>query len=62
LPGLIADDQNTSTFPAPAEETSKNTTLHMLKERQAQYKQAAVQTKRAGNSDLAIQYVRIAKV
>ncbi|PNF27118.1 Coiled-coil and C2 domain-containing protein 1-like [Cryptotermes secundus] len=61
LPGLVADDQNTSTSPSPAEETSENMTLNMLKERQAQYKQIAVLTKRAGNSDLAIQYVRIAK-
>jgi hypothetical protein len=63
LPGLVADNQNTSTFPSPAEEISENTTtLNMLKERQAQYKQAAVQAKRAGNSGLAIQYVRVAKV
>jgi hypothetical protein len=63
LPGLVADDQNTSTFPSSAEETSENAaTLNMLKERQALYKRAAVQAKRAGNSDLAIKYVRIAKV
>lgn len=62
LPGLVADNQNTSTFPSAAEQTSENTTtLNMLKERQAQYKQVAVQAKRAGNSDLAIQYVRVAK-
>jgi hypothetical protein len=63
LPGLVADNQNISTFPSPAEQTSENmTTLDMLKERQAQYKRAAVQAKKAGNSNLAIQYVRIVKV
>jgi hypothetical protein len=34
----------------------------MLKERQSQYKRAALQAKRAGNSNLAIQYVRTVKV
>jgi hypothetical protein len=37
-------------------------TLNMLKERQDLYKRAAVQAKRAGNNNLAIQYVRTAKV
>jgi hypothetical protein len=80
LPGLVADNQNTCTFPSPAEQSSENettrdvfslvcsrgdenmTTLDMLKERQAQYKRAAVQAKKTGNSNLAIQYVRIVKV
>jgi hypothetical protein len=38
------------------------TTLNMLKEWHTQYKRAAVQAKRAGNSDLAIKYARIAKI
>jgi hypothetical protein len=63
LPGPVADDQNTSTFPSSAEETSENmTTLNMLKEQHTQYKRAAVQAKRADNSDLAIKYAHIAKV
>jgi coiled-coil and C2 domain-containing protein 1 len=62
FPGFEADNQNTSTFLAPAEQTNNNTTLDMLKERQTQYKRAAVQAKKADNTDLAIQYVRIAKV
>jgi coiled-coil and C2 domain-containing protein 1 len=63
LPGLVADNLNTSRFPAPAEQTEEDTkTLSMLKERQDQYKRAAVQAKRAGNSNLAIQYVRTVKV
>jgi hypothetical protein len=45
------------------EETGEDTeTLNMLKERQSQYKKAALQAKRAGNSSLAIQYVRTVKV
>lgn len=45
------------------EETGEDTeTLNMLKERQSQYKKAALQAKKAGNSSLAIQYVRTVEV
>ena len=43
----------------PAENVEQ---INMLKERQGQYKRAAVQAKRAGDNVKAIQYVRIAKV
>ena len=62
LPGLVADSVDTSTVTS-VELTAKDTmTLNMLKERQDLYKRAALQAKKAGNSNLAIQYVRTAKV
>jgi hypothetical protein len=62
LPGLIADSAGASTVTS-VELTEENVmTLNMLKERQDLYKQAALKAKRAGNSNLAIQYVRTAKV
>lgn len=63
LPGIVADDINNSTSQSPVELTGEGSkTLNMLKERQSQYKQAALQAKRAGNNTLAIQYVRTVKV
>lgn len=63
LPGIVADDVNHSTSKSPVEQTGEDCkTLNMLKERQSQYKRAALQAKRAGNSNLAIQYVRTVKV
>jgi hypothetical protein len=62
LPGLVADSAGTSTVQS-AELTEEDTmTLNMLKERQDLYKRAALQAKRAGNTNLAIQYIRTAKV
>ncbi|XP_021922806.1 coiled-coil and C2 domain-containing protein 1-like isoform X2 [Zootermopsis nevadensis] len=62
LPGIVADDINNSTSQSPVELTGEGSkTLNMLKERQSQYKQAALQAKRAGNNTLAIQYVRTVK-
>lgn len=62
LPGLVADRLGTSTVPSVELTGEDLTTLNMLKERQDLYKRAALQAKRAGDSNLAIQYVRSAKV
>ena len=62
LPGLVADSVGTSTVPSVELTGEDMMTLNMLKERQDLYKRAALQAKRAGNSNLAIQHVRTAKV
>jgi hypothetical protein len=63
LPDIVADDINNSTFESSVKQTGEGSkTLAMLKERQGQYKRAALQAKKAGNSNLAIQYVRTVKV
>jgi len=62
LPGLVADSADSSTVTSVELTTKDMMNLNMLKERQDLYKRAALQAKRAGNSNLAIQYVRTAKV
>ena len=62
LPGHVADSADSSTVTSVELTTEDMMTLNMLKERQNLYKRAALQAKRAGNSNLAIQYVRTAKV
>lgn len=62
LPGLVADSAGTSTVTSVELTEEDMMTFNMLKERQDLYKQTALQAKRAGNSNLAIQYVRTAKV
>jgi len=62
LPGLVADSVGASTVTSVELTAEDMMTLNMLKERQDLYKRAALQAKRAGNSNLAIQYVRTAKV
>jgi len=62
LPGLVADSSGASTVTSVELTAEDMMTHNMLKERQDLYKRAALQAKRAGNSNLAIQYVRTAKV
>ncbi|PSN49772.1 Coiled-coil and C2 domain-containing-like protein 1 [Blattella germanica] len=70
LPGLVSPTSEMSTAssqPEPevsaasSQQEEKNETLNTLKERQSQYKRAALQAKRAGDNETAIAYVRIAK-
>ncbi|XP_069677643.1 coiled-coil and C2 domain-containing protein 1-like isoform X2 [Periplaneta americana] len=61
LPGLVSRPSAPSSPEPSSSPTNQSDTLSLLKERQNQYKTAALQAKRTGDNNLAIQYVRVAK-